>query len=123
MSKSKSRRVALRVLVATAAGVVAIILFSVPGALFRARQPSVPAHFKVDREVAAKLHVGTDKSNVIEYCKSRRWEIYDQGSNVIAIYRAAEKFNIIRTDIAITFQFDQAGKLVSFHSEDHYTGP
>ncbi len=123
MSKSKSRRVALRVLVVAAAAVVAIILFAVPGALFRARQPSVPVHFKVDRELAATLRTGTDKSNVVAYCKSRGWETYDQGSAVIARYRAVENTVVTRTDIVIAFQFDPAGKLVSFHSEDQYTGP
>jgi hypothetical protein len=123
MSKSKPRRLVQRVLVVAAASAVAIVLFAVPGALFRARQPSIPAHFKIDPEIATALRVGTDRLNVIEYCNSRRWETYDQGSDVIAIYRVAEKFNIIRTDIVITFQFDQAGKLVSFRSEDHYTGP
>jgi hypothetical protein len=123
MSKSKSRRVALRVLVVVAVSVVAIVLFAVPGALFRGRQPSVPAHFRIDREIAATLRAGTDKSNVIEYCKSRGWETDNQGSDIIAISRAVEKVNLIRTDIVITFEFDPAGKLVSFHSEDQYTGP
>jgi len=123
MSKSKSRRVALRVLVVAAASAVAIVLFAVPDALFRARQPSVPAHFKIDREIAAVLPVGTDKSNVIEYCKSRGWETYNQGSAAIVRYRAAENTIVTRTDIVITFQFNHAGKLISFHSEDQYTGP
>jgi hypothetical protein len=123
MSKSKFRRVALRVLVVAAASAVAIVLFAVPGALFRARQPSVPTHFKVDREIAATLRTGTDKSNVIAYCKSRGWETYNQGSDVIAIYRVVETFNIIRTDTIITFEFDREDKLVSFRSENHYTGP
>jgi len=123
MNKSKPRRAALRVLVVVAVSAVAIVLFAVPDALFRGRQPSVPAHFKIDREIAATLRVGADKSNVIAYCKSRGWETYDNGSDVIAIYHAVEKFNFIRTDIAVTFEFDQTGKLASFHSEDHYAGP
>ena len=48
---------------------------------------------------------------------------YDRGSTVIALDHAAEKTMIVRADVAITFQFNSAGKLLSFHSEDQYTGP
>lgn len=81
-----------------------------------------PVHFAVDREISAALRLGTDKSQVQEYCQKRNWDCMDQGNRLLAEYRGAET-GIIRTDILVTFEFDPAGKLTSFHSEDHYTGP
>jgi hypothetical protein len=123
VSKSKPNPVALRVLLGVVAAVVAIIILAAPRAFFHSRQPSVPVHFKVDREISTSVRIGSDKSQVMDYCTHRGWFCYDRGSTVIALDHAAEKTMIVRADVAITFQFNSAGKLLSFHSEDQYTGP
>jgi hypothetical protein len=97
------------------------VVMTASAPLFRSRPRLF--HFKVDREIAATLRVGAAKSSVLEYCKLRGWQYSDNGDTIVAVRRAAENNLVVRTDVVVTFQFDTAGKLVSFHSEDQYTGP
>jgi hypothetical protein len=101
----------------------ALLIFVLARSRFNSPHRNVPAHFKVNREIAADLRLGSGKQEVMDYCKNRGWNCYDQGRTITAVDRAADKNIIVRTDVAITFDFDTADKLVSFRSEDHYTGP
>jgi len=59
----------------------------------------------------------------MDYCKTRGWDCYDRGRTVTAINHVPEQNMIVRNDVTVTFDFDAADQLVSFHSEDRYTGP
>ena len=110
-------------LLGVVATVVVMGIAFAPRILLHSRQPVVPVHFRIDREIANDIRIGTDKVQVLEYCKRRGWGCYDSDRTLTAVARAADKNIVLRTNVAITFEFDSAGKLVSFHSEDHYTGP
>jgi hypothetical protein len=105
------------------AAVVVIGIALAPRVLLHSRQPIVPLHFKVDREIATDVRIGSNKRQVMDYCKRRGWDWYDRGRTVVVVDYAAERTSVVRTDVAITFDFDDADKLLSFRSEDRYTGP
>jgi hypothetical protein len=107
----------------TLVAVGVLVIFFLARSRFNPPHRNVPAHFKVDREIAADLRLGSNKQQVMDYCKNRGWDGYDQGRSITAVDRAADKNMILRTDVAITFDFDTADQLASFHAEDHYTGP
>jgi len=122
VKKSRPTSATQRVLLSLAA-VGVLVIFVLARSRFNPPRRNVPAHFKVDREVAADLRLNSSKQQVIDYCKNRGWDCYDQGRTVTAVDRAAATNIIVRTDVAITFDFDAEDKLISFRSEDHYTGP
>ena len=113
----------LRVLFGVIAAIIGICVLISPRTLVRSRHPRVPAHFKIDREIAVDLRLGSSKQQVMDYCKTRGWDSYDRGRTAIAIDHLSEQNMIIRNDVTITFEFDAADNLISFHSEDLYTGP
>lgn len=119
----KSNQVGQRVLFGVIAAIIGICVLISPRALVRSRHPIVPAHFKLDREIALDLRLGSSKQQVMDYCRTRGWDSYDRGRTVTAINHVPEQNMIIRNDVTITFEFDAEDNLISFHSEDHYTGP
>ncbi|MGA2810009.1 MAG: hypothetical protein ABSG16_01325 [Candidatus Acidiferrum sp.] len=123
MSQRKSHSLARRVLLGGVATAVVLGMALAPGALRHSRQPTVPLHFSVDREIALDVRIGSDKRQVMAYCKRRGWDWQDQGARAVVVDYAAPGTLLVQRDVAITFEFSRAEKLLSFHSEDRYSGP
>jgi hypothetical protein len=127
LSRRKPVPLRKRALFGMLAAAVVLAILLAPWVVWRSRQPKVPVHFKVDRKIATDVGIGTDKQQVIDYCIHRGWEYSGRGSTgdekIVATDRAVPDLQILRTDVLMTFEFDRAGKLLAFHSEDRYTGP
>jgi hypothetical protein len=120
--KPKPASVTQRVLLSLVA-VGVLVIFVLARSRFNPPRRNVPAHFQVDREIAAGLRLGSNKQQVVDYCKTHGWASYDRGRTVTAVDHAVDKNVVLHTDVAVTFDFDAADRLVSFHSEDRYAGP
>jgi hypothetical protein len=127
VSKRKPVPVRERALYGVLATAVVLGILISPLVVWHARQPRTPVHFKVDREIASDIRIGADKQQVIEYCARRGWKYSvrseQAGEKILATDRAAPGLQLLRSDVLITFEFDRAGKLTAFHSEDANTGP
>ena len=91
--------------------------------------PVKPSTDDLKRDLAAAVPLQSTPTQVLTYLTRQRIEhsqyLHDavQGNTIHAIVRDRSKWDIVRTDCNITFQFDDRDRLVGFQVRERLTGP
>jgi len=91
--------------------------------------PAKPNAKDIERDLARSVPLQSTPAQVLDYLTVHKIEHSQyvrgaaDGNLIYAAIRDQSKWNIVKTDCAIVFRFDDHDRLISYDVRDRYTGP